>query len=156
MKKFFMVVALAAMTIGYSSCGGSESKTDDSDSTKVEGAMDDSNPASPVQAAQEAAQGMLASAMPESVDDYFLSKQDFIDELKKVKTAEDATDIIRLLWEVEDNEDYKDFVKTLSAEMKTKNNEMTAEIESLAKKAGASLDKEKQQLPEGNPLPDAL
>lgn len=154
MRKFFMVVALAAMTIGYSSCGGNDGKSADSESVEVSGVNPDSVSATPVQAAQEAAQAMLASAMPESVDDYMLSKQDLIDELKKVKTAEEATDILWLLWDIEENEDHKAFASSLSAEMKAKNEEMTKEIESIAQKAGASLDKEKQ-LPVGNPLPSS-
>ncbi len=147
-----MIVALAAMTIGYSSCGSNDGKSADSDSTEVAGVNPGEVSDSPVQDAQEAAEAMLTSAMPESVDDYFLSKQDLIDDIKKVNTAEEAADILSLLWGVEDNEDYKAFASSLSAENKAKNEAMTKEIESIAQKAGASLDKE-QQLPVGNPLP---
>lgn len=139
MKKYFVIIALAAMTIGIGSCGGSK----EADNLEEDDAYlyDDAYKESPVEMAHNAVQYMIEAAQTDNVGDYAISMTDLIAAVDSAATADDLSGIVSLLDTLAANETNAKFKNSLSADDKADIDATAAKLDAAIKKAKSKVGK---------------
>lgn len=139
MNKYFMIMALAAMTIGFCSCGGKK----EADNLEEDDAYlyEDAYKESTVEMAYNAVQYMIEAAQTENVGDYAISMTDLVAAVDSTSNAEDLANIVSVLDTLAANEANAKFKSSLSATDKANIDAAAAKLDAAIKKAKAKVGK---------------